>query len=70
VKNRYEPATFEQFVKVQLLFSAIFYDFAVNCTKLTLGHQHLSSTAIYTHLTNEATAEATIVINQLMDGLS
>jgi site-specific recombinase XerD len=35
-----------------------------------LGHQHLSSTAIYTHLTNEATAEATIVINQLMDELS
>jgi site-specific recombinase XerD len=28
-----------------------------------LGHQYLSSTAIYTHLTNEATAEATIIIN-------
>ncbi|MCZ7668235.1 MAG: hypothetical protein M5U34_14145 [Chloroflexi bacterium] len=36
VKNRYEPATFEQIVKVQLLFLAIFYDFAANCTKLTL----------------------------------
>jgi site-specific recombinase XerD len=35
-----------------------------------LGHQYLSSTAIYTHLTNEATAEATIIINQLMDELS
>lgn len=35
-----------------------------------LGHQHLSSTAIYTHLTNEAAAEAAITINQLMDGLS
>ncbi|MCZ7671332.1 MAG: UPF0175 family protein [Chloroflexi bacterium] len=37
VKNRYEPATFEQIVKVQLLFLAIFYDFAANCTKLTLA---------------------------------
>jgi len=37
VKNRYEPATFEQIVKVQLLFLAIFYDFAANCTKLTLS---------------------------------
>lgn len=35
-----------------------------------LGHRRLSSTAIYTHLTNEAMGEATAVVNQLMDGLS
>jgi site-specific recombinase XerD len=35
-----------------------------------LGHQYLSSTAIYTHLTKKATVEATVTINQLMNGLS
>jgi site-specific recombinase XerD len=34
-----------------------------------LGHQHLSSTAIYTHLTRESAVEATAAINQLMDKL-
>jgi integrase/recombinase XerD len=33
-----------------------------------LGHRQLSSTAIYTHLTQEATTEATNRINQFMDG--
>jgi integrase/recombinase XerD len=33
-----------------------------------LGHHYLSSTAIYTHLTREATTEATDTINQFMDG--
>jgi len=35
-QESYEPVTLEQIVKVQLLFLAIFHDFAVNCTKLTL----------------------------------
>lgn len=34
-----------------------------------LGHQYLSSTAIYTHLTQESAAGATAAINQLMDEL-
>lgn len=34
-----------------------------------LGHQYLSSTAIYTHLTRESAVEATAAINQLMDKL-
>lgn len=33
-----------------------------------LGHRQLSSTAIYTHLTQETTTEATNRINQFMDG--
>ena len=33
-----------------------------------LGHRQLSSTAIYTHLTQEATTEATNRINQFMYG--
>jgi len=36
VKNRYEPATIEQFVKVRFLFLAIFYEIASDCAKLTL----------------------------------
>ncbi len=39
VKNRYEPATFEQFVKVRLLFLAIFHEIASDCAKLTLVEQ-------------------------------
>jgi site-specific recombinase XerD len=35
-----------------------------------LGHQHLSSTEMYTHLTKEATAAATVTINQMMAGLA
>lgn len=35
-----------------------------------LGHQYLSSTAIYTHLTHDAAVEATAAINQLMDQLT
>lgn len=35
-----------------------------------LGHQHLSSTEVYTHLTKEATAAATVTINQMMAGLA
>lgn len=41
VKNRYEPATFEQFVKVRLLFLAIFHEIASDCAKLTLAGRDL-----------------------------
>jgi hypothetical protein len=51
VKNRYEPATIEQFVKVRLLFLAISHDFAVNCTKLTLSFDYKSVPEVMSAIT-------------------